>query len=123
MAAERKLAKPDLLVRTGLSLNHRKPRQIETEAGIDLVGQRDEPFDEQGADRPRIAQGPRGADGDALDRTVGAEQGKLETPRPVAARGERDLEASGQSFDCREHVLLARNRFVKTALGDIGRDR
>ncbi len=79
-------AETDLLVRTGLGVEHREPRQIEAEARIDLVAERGEPLDEQRADRPRIAHRTRGAGGDALDLAVGAEEGKLEAPRAVAAR-------------------------------------
>src|SRR5207245_8006397 len=110
-------AEADLLVRARFGMEYREPREVKTEAGIDLVGQRDQSLDEQGADRLRIAQGTRGAGGDALDHAVGAEQGKLETARAVAARCERDFKARGQPFDGREHVLLARDRLGKTALG------
>src|SRR5262249_58522076 len=79
-------AETGLLVRTGFGVEHRQPRQIEAEARIDLVAERGEPLDEKRADCPRIAHRTRGAGGDALDRAIGAEEGKLEAPRPLAAR-------------------------------------
>src|SRR5215813_15413568 len=115
-------AETDLLVRTGFSVEHREPRQIEAEARIDLVAERGEPLDEERADCPRIAQRARGAGGDALDRAIGAEEGKLETPRPLAARCQRRLEPRREPLDAREHILLARDRLVKTLLHDIARD-
>src|SRR5688572_26679557 len=84
-------AETDLLVGTRLGDEHREPRQIEAEARVDLVAERGQPFHEQRADRLRIAHRPRGAGGDALDRAVGAEERKLESPRAVAARRQRGL--------------------------------
>ena len=83
------VAEADLLVRTRLGGEHREPHQIEAEARIDLVAERGQPFDEQRADRLRIAHRTRGADSDALDRAVSAEERKLEPPRAIAARRER----------------------------------
>src|SRR5215468_11358672 len=85
-------AETDLLVRTGFGIEHREPRQIEAEARIDLVAERGEPLDEERADYPRIAHRTRGTGRDALDRAIGAEEGKLEAPRPLAARCQRRLE-------------------------------
>src|SRR5262245_20098031 len=82
-------AEADLLVRAGLGDDDGKPRQVEAEAGIDLVAQRRQPLDEERADRLRITNRPRGAGGDALDRTVGAEERELEAPRAVAVRRHR----------------------------------
>src|SRR5262249_58480608 len=97
--------------------------QIEAEARIDLVAERGEPLDEERADYPRIARRTRGADGDALDRAIGAEEGKLEAPRPLAARCQRRLEPRREPFDAREHVLLARHRLAHMPLFAIIRDR
>src|SRR5215469_5610101 len=116
-------AETDLLVRTRLGVEHRQPRQIEAEARIELVAERGEPLDEERADYPRIAHRTRGAGRDALDRAIGAEEGKLETPRPLAARCQRRLEPRREPLDAREHILLARNRLVKALLRDIARDR
>src|SRR5262247_1734484 len=116
-------AETDLLVRTGFGVEHREPRQIEAEARIDLVAERGEPLEEERADGSRIAQRARGAGGDALDRAIGAEEGKLETPRPLAARCQRRLEPRCEPLDAREHILLARDRLVKALLRDIARDR
>src|SRR5262245_17440618 len=80
-------AEADLLVRTGLGGQHGEPRQIEAEARIDLVAERGQPLDEERADRLRIADGPRGAGGDAFDRAVGAEERELQAPCAIAARG------------------------------------
>ena len=66
-------ADADLLGRAGLRHQHRQPRHVEAEAGIERVGQRGQPLDEQRADVVRIAQRPRGAGGDAAQRAVGAE--------------------------------------------------
>src|SRR5262249_14120457 len=52
----------------------------------------------------------------------GAEEGKLEAPRPLAARRQRRLEPRREPLDAREHVLLARDRLVKALLRDIARD-
>ena len=79
-------AETDLLVRARLGDEHRKPRQIEAEARIDLVAERGQPLHEQRADRLGIAHRARGAGGDALDRPVGAKERKLEPARAVAAR-------------------------------------
>src|SRR5499433_3733923 len=116
-------AETDLLVRTGFGVEHRQPRQIEAEPRIDLVAERGEPLDEKRADCPRIAHRTRGAGGDALDRAIGAEEGKLEAPRPLAARCQRRLEPRREPLDACEHILLARNRLVKALLRDIARDR
>src|SRR5262249_43872288 len=116
-------AETDLLVRTRLGVEHRQPREIEAEARIDLVAERGEPRDEEGPDDPRIAHRARGAGGDALDRAIGAEEGKLEAPRPLAARRQRRLEPRREPFDAREHILLARDRLGKALLRDIARDR
>src|SRR6516165_3583652 len=116
-------AETDLLVWTGFGVEHREPRQIEAEARIDLVAERGEALDEERADCPRIAQRARGAGGDALDRAIGAEEGELETPRPLAARGQRRFEPRREPLDAREHILLARDRLGKALLRDIARDR
>src|SRR6516162_2443197 len=116
-------AETDLLVRTGFGVEHREPRQIEAEARIDLVAERGEALDEERADCPRIAQRARGAGGDALDRAIGAEEGELETPRPLAARGQRRFEPRREPLDAREHIFLARDRLGKALLRDIARDR
>src|SRR5262249_46157859 len=79
-------AETDLLVRTRPGVDHRQPRQTEAEARIELVAERGEPLDEERADYPRIAHRTRGTGRDALDRAVGAEEGKLQAPRPLAAR-------------------------------------
>ena len=71
----------------------------------------------------RVAHRSRGAGGDALDRAIGPEEGKLEASRAVAARCQRRLESRREPLDAREHVLLPRNRLVKALLRDIGRDR
>src|SRR5260221_13234391 len=70
-----------------------------------------------------MAHGTRGAGGDALDRAIGAEEDKLEAPRPLAARCQRRLEPRREPLDAREHILLARDRLVKALLRDIARDR
>src|SRR5262245_25703627 len=70
-------AEADLLVWTGLGGQHGEPCQIEAESRIDLVPERGQPLDEERADRLRIADGPRGAGGDAFDRAVGAEEREL----------------------------------------------
>ena len=82
-------AKPDLLLRARLGGEHRQPREVEAEARIELVAQRGEPFDEQRADRLRIAHRPRRAGGEALHRAVGAEQQQLDAARALAAGGEQ----------------------------------
>src|SRR5262249_56689263 len=53
----------------------------------------------------------------------GAEESKLEAPRPLAARCQRPLEPRREPLDAREHILLARDRLVKALLRDIARDR
>src|SRR6516165_4896216 len=116
-------AETDLLVRTRLGVEHRQPRQIEAEAWIELVAERGEPLDEERADCPWIAHRTRSAGRDALDRAIGAEEGKLEAPRPLAARCQRRLEPRREPLDARKHILLARNRLVKALLRDIARDR
>src|SRR5262249_38127069 len=116
-------AEADLLVRAGLGIEHRAPRQIEAETRIDFIAQRCEPLDEERADRLRIAQRARGADRDSLDRAIGAKESKLESPCAVAARRQRRLEPCREPLDACEHVLLARDRLVKTFLREIGRDR
>src|SRR5262249_62280693 len=82
-----------------------------------------EPLAEERADRLRIAQRARGADRDSLDRAIGAKESKLESPCAVAARRQRRLEPCREPLDACEHVLLARDRLVKTFLREIGRDR
>src|SRR5262245_58193238 len=116
-------AETDLFVRTGFGIEHREPRQIEAEARIDLVAERGEPLDEERADCPRMVRRARGAGGDALDRAIGAEESKLEAPRPLAARCQRRLEPRREPLDAREYILLARDRLVKALLRDIARDR
>src|SRR5271166_5071008 len=66
--------KPDLLVRTRLRDDDRQSREVEPEAGIDLVSERSEPLDEERADCRRLAQRARCAGKDALDGAVGPEQ-------------------------------------------------
>src|SRR5262249_35776208 len=116
-------AETDLLVRTGFGGEHREPRQIEAEARIDLVAERGEPLDEERADCPRIAQRAWDAGGDALDRALAADEGTLRPPPRLAPRRQRRLEPRREPLDAREHVLLARDRFVKALLRDIARDR
>src|SRR6266511_3167702 len=116
-------AEADLLVPTRLGIKARKPRQIEAEAGIDLVAERGQPLDEKRADHLRVAHRSRGTGRDALDRAIGAEEGQLEASRAVAARCQRRLKSRGEPLDAREHVLLPRNRLVKALLRDIWRDR
>src|SRR5215472_1395002 len=82
-------AEADLLVWAGLGIEHREPRQIKAETRIDFVAERGKPLDEQRADRQRVAQRPRGADRDALDRAIGAKKGNLEPPRAVNAVSSR----------------------------------
>ena len=116
-------AEADLLIRIWLGDEDREPGEIEAEARIDLVAERGEPLDEERADRLRIAHRARGTGRDALDHAIGSEEGKLEAPRAVAARCQRRLEPRREPLDAGEHVLLARDRLVKAALGDIGCDR
>src|SRR5262249_48376395 len=116
-------AETDLLVRTRLGVEHRQTRQIEAEARIDLVAERGDPLDKERADCLRITYRSRGAGRDALDRAIGAEEGKLEAPRPLAARCQRRLEPRREPLDTGEHILLARDRLVKALLRDITRDR
>ncbi len=80
-------AKPDLLFRARLGVEHGQPREVEAEARIDLVAERGEALDEQRADRLRVAHRPRGAGRDAFHRAVGAEQRQLDAARAFAAGG------------------------------------
>ena len=116
-------AETDLHVRTRLGDEHREPRQVEAEARIDLVAERGKPLDEERADRRRIADGTGRAGCDALDRAIGAKEGKLETARAVTAHCQHSLESGREPLDGREHGLLARDRLVKALLGEIGCDR
>ena len=116
-------AEADLFVRTGLGGEHGEPRQIETKTGIDLVAERGEPLHEERADRMRIAHRARGAGRNALDHAIGAEESKLEATGAVPARCQRRLEPRREPLDGCEHVLFARDWFVKVFFGDIGRDR
>src|SRR5262249_61134721 len=97
--------------------------QTKAEARTALVAERGEPLDEERADCPRIAQRARGAGGDALDRAIGAEEGKLEAPRPLAARCQRRLEPHREPLDAREHILLARDRLVEVLFPRLTRHR
>src|SRR5262245_49441232 len=116
-------AEADLLVRTGLGGQYGEPRQIEAKARIDLVAERGQPLDEERADRLRIADGPRGAGGDAFDRAVGAEERELQASCAIATPDQCRLEPCREPLDGRQHVFLAYDRLVKTPLGDIGCNR
>src|SRR5262249_27684464 len=85
--------------------------------------ERGKPLDEERADRLRIAQRTRGAGGDAFDHAVGAEEGKLQTPRARTACVERRFEPRREPFDGREYVLLACDWLMEASFGDIGRNR
>ncbi len=58
-------ADADLFGRARLCNHHRQPRHVEAEAGIEFVGERRQPLDEQRADLFGIAQRARTAGGDA----------------------------------------------------------
>ncbi len=116
-------AETGLLLRARLGDQHREAGEIETETGIERIGERGEPLDEQRADVLRVAQRARGGGGHAPHRAVGAEQRELDLARAVAAALERQLQARGELLHHGEHVLFARDRLGKTLLGQIGRHR
>ena len=117
------MAEADLLGRQRFGGEHREPREIEAEAGIELVAERGQPLDEQFADRVRIAHRPRRAGVDAAHRAVGAEQPQLHAARAFAAALQHDGEPRRQPLRDGEHVLLARNRLGERLLGKIRRHR
>ena len=102
---------------------HREPRQIEAEAGIERDRRARQPLDEEGADRLRIAQRPRGAGIDAAHGAVGAEQRELDMARAVAGGARGPAQPPGEALDGGEHVFLAGDRLGEALLGDIGGDR
>src|SRR5262249_582127 len=70
-----------------------------------------------------IAQRPRSAGSNAAHHTIGAEQSQLKTAGTVAAPLQRELQSTRQFSGDREHIFFARDRFSKTLLGGIRRDR
>src|SRR6185437_14684855 len=56
---------------------HIEPGEIETEAGIDRIGERCQPLDEQRAHLTRVSDRPRRSSRDANDLAVGAVQLEL----------------------------------------------
>jgi hypothetical protein len=113
---------------------HRKPHQLETEAGIDLIRIRRQLFPEKLLHQERLTQGPRGGYDAAAHRAIDPEQGELQDPRSFASPFEiglqRPSEQEHQSFDFlghddrfgqmpldgqRRHRQARRNRFLQPA--------
>lgn len=97
-----------------------KPHHIEAETGIAGVSDHRQPVGKQADDTVGIAHRRGGADLDAVDRVVGAEQRDLQQPRAVEAAFHGDAKLAGKSRNGSEHVALEPDRVGETLLGDIG---
>ncbi len=101
----------------------RETQHIEAEARIELVADHAEPVGEQMADARGIAQRLAGADLDAEDLSVGAEQRGLQQPRAFAAPLQQGTQFSGELLDGAEHIAFERDRLGEALLRDCGGDR
>ena len=97
-----------------------KPHHVEAEAGIAGVPDHRQPIGKQADDAVGIAHRRGGADLDAVDRVVGAEQRDLQQPRAVEAAFHGDAKLAGKSRNGSEHVALEPDRVGEALLGDIG---
>ena len=92
-----------------------EPHHVEAEAGIAGVADRGEPVGEQAGDAGGVAQRRAGADLDAVDLVVGAEQRDLQQPRAVLAPLHGGAELGGEPRDGAEHVAFERRSDRRSA--------
>ncbi len=113
----------DLRRRQRRRLRHGKARHVETEAGIEFVAKAPEFLPEEREDALRRAQRPAGADGDAGDGAIDAEEREFERARAKPAALERARQRCRERGERGSDILLQRDRLGEAPLGQHRRRR
>jgi len=115
----------DVSVEIALLLHHDfaaaggKADEIETEAGVERIGKRIEPFAEQAVDHLTPGHRLSGIDHNRAHRSVGAEEGSFQPPCSLALLRHRCDQHRGQSREGGHDRRVCCNRLGKPLLGDV----
>ena len=94
-----------------------QPDQVETEAGVQRIGQRIQPLVQKPQHHIRIAQGRAGADGDALHLAVGAEEHRFQKTQTLALTFQSFGQCDAQTVQAFADDILGRDRLSETMCG------